>query len=343
MEKRKDIVALFCDLVRIDSESGEEAEFLRYLAGILEREFGATCEFDDAGNLIARVAASGSTADPVVLSAHADTVKPGRGIEPVVEDGVIRSAGPTILAADDKAGIAQIVEAIRTARRRPPVEVVVTVGEEVGLLGARKLDLGRIRSRRAFVIDGEHTNEVVIGGPTHVNFDIAITGKAAHAGMEPEKGISAIRVAAAAILVMPEGRIDFETTANVGVIEGGLIRNGVPESVKIKAECRSLTHEKALKQARAMREAFENAARDAGATVEIAEEIEYEAMSVPEDGKLVCAAKDAIRAVGLEPIAKRVTGGTDALVFANRGLDAVVLGYGGKKAHSRMSTSRSRP
>ncbi|MDD5646243.1 MAG: M20/M25/M40 family metallo-hydrolase [Candidatus Bipolaricaulis sp.] len=335
MEKRRDIVALFCDLVRIDSESGEEAEFLRYLADTLGREFGATCEFDDAGNLIARVEASGSTADPVVLSAHADTVKPGRGIEPIVEDGVIRSAGPTILAADDKAGIAQIVEAIRTARRRPPVEIVVTVGEEVGLRGARQLDLGRIRSRRAFVIDGEHTNEIVIGGPTHVNFDITITGKAAHAGMEPEKGISAIRVAAAAILAMPEGRIDFETTANVGVIEGGLIRNGVPESVKIKAECRSLTHEKALAQARAMREAFENAARDAGATVEIAEEIEYEAMSVPEDGELVRAAKNAIRAAGLEPIAKRVTGGTDALVFANRGLDAVVLGYGGKKAHSK--------
>jgi tripeptide aminopeptidase len=330
-----DIVALFCELVRIDSESGEEAEFLRYLARILERELAATCEFDDAGNLIARVGASGSTADPVLLSAHGDTVKPGRGIEPIVADGTIRSSGTTILAADDKAGIAEIIEAVRTARRRPPVEIAVTIGEEVGLLGARKLDLKRIRSRRAFVVDGEHTNEVVIGGPTHINFDIVVTGKAAHAGMEPEKGISAIRVAARAIVAMPEGRIDFETTANVGVIEGGLIRNGVPETVKIKAECRSLDHQKALRQARAMREAFETAARNAGATVEIAEEIEYEAMSVPEDGELVRAANAAIRAAGLEPVAKRITGGTDALILANRGLDAVVVGYGGKKAHTK--------
>lgn len=332
---QKDIVALFCEFVRIDSESGDEARFLRHLAGVLAEELSARCEFDAYGNLIARVDARDSTALPALLGAHGDTVKPGRGIEPVVEKGVIRSSGATILGADDKAAIAEIVEAVRTARRRPPLEIVITVGEEVGLLGARNLDLKRIRSRRAFIVDGEHLDQVVIGGPTHVNFDIIITGKAAHAGMEPEKGISAIRVAARAIVGMPEGRIDFETTANIGVIEGGLIRNGVPETVKIKAECRSLTHEKALKQARAMRDAFEAAACDAGAAIEIAEEIEYEAMSVPEDSELVRAAKAAIQSVGLDPVAKRVTGGTDALVLANRGIDAVVLGYGGVKAHSR--------
>ncbi|MEN6368230.1 MAG: M20/M25/M40 family metallo-hydrolase [Thermotogota bacterium] len=332
---QKDIVALFCEFVQIDSESGDEARFLRHLAGVLTEELSARCEFDAYGNLIARVDAAESAAPPVLLGAHGDTVKPGQGIEPVVEKGVVHSSGATILGADDKAAIAEIVEAVRTARRHPPLEIVVTVGEEVGLLGARNLDLKRIHSRRAFVVDGEHLNEVVIGGPTHVNFDIVITGKAAHAGMEPEKGISAIRVAAKAIVSMPEGRIDFETTANVGVIEGGLIRNGVPETVKIKAECRSLTHEKALKQARAMRDAFEAAAREAGAKVDIAEEIEYEAMSVPEDSELVRVAKAAIRSVGLDPIAKRVTGGTDALILANRGLDAVVLGYGGVQAHSR--------
>ncbi len=331
----KSIVALFCELVRIDSESGDEARFLKHLAGVLKERLHARCEFDDYGNLIACVDGLDSVAKPVLLGAHGDTVKPGCGIVPLVENGVVHSSGATILGADDKAAIAEIVEAVRTARRHPPLEIVVTVGEEVGLLGARNLDLKRVRSRRAFIVDGEHLNEVVIGGPTHINFDIVITGKAAHAGMEPEKGISAIRVAARAIAAMPEGRIDFETTANVGVIEGGLIRNGVPETVKIKAECRSLTHEKALRQARTMRDAFEKAAREAGAEIEIAEEIEYEAMSVPEDSELVGAAKAAIRAVGLDPIAKRVTGGTDALILANRGIDAVVLGYGGVKAHSR--------
>jgi tripeptide aminopeptidase len=133
---------------------------------------------------------------------------------------------------------------------------------------------------------------------------------------------------------MPEGRIDHETTANVGIIEGGLIRNGVPETVKIKAECRSLTHEKALVQARAMREAFEQAAAEAGARVEIDEEIEYEARSIDPSCAVVQAAMAAVRAAGLSPVAKAVTGGTDALILANRGLEAVVLGLGGEKAHT---------
>jgi tripeptide aminopeptidase len=328
------ILETFCELVRIDSESGAERRFMEHLAAVIERDLHVVPSFDVFGNLIAAVPARGSHADPVILAAHGDTVKPGRKIEPLVEDGVVRSVGETILGADDKAGIAEILEAIQTASAHPPIEIVVTLGEEVGLVGAKNLDLSMLSARRAFVVDGEHLNEVVIGGPTHVNLDITVIGKAAHAGMEPEKGISAIRVAAAAISRMPEGRIDHETTANLGIIEGGLIRNGVPERVRIKGECRSLDHEKALRQAAAMRAAFETAAAEAGAHVEIDQEIEYEAMSVPEDSELVRRAKDAIRASGLDPVAKRVTGGTDALVLCNRGIDAVVLGFGGKQAHS---------
>jgi tripeptide aminopeptidase len=328
------IVETFSEMVRIASESGKEREFMEHLVGIVARELGVEASFDAHGNLIARIPAVDSTALPVILSAHGDTVRPGEGINPIVDGETIRSAGGTILGADDKAGIAEIIEALRTASRRPPVELVVTLGEEVGLVGAKNLDLSRLEAKRAFVVDGEHLNEVVIGGPTHVNFDITLIGKAAHAGMEPEKGVSAIRVAAAAISRMPEGRIDHETTANLGIIEGGLIRNGVPEKVHIKGECRSLDHQKALRQAQAMREAFESAASEMGARVEIDEEIEYEAMSVAEDSTLVLAAKEAIRASGIDPVAKRVTGGTDALVLCNRGIDAVVLGFGGKQAHS---------
>ncbi len=328
------IVEMLCELVQVDSESGSERGFMEYLSSWLGREAGATCELDGYGNLIGRVAAKGSKAGPVILAAHGDTVRPGQGIRPHVVDGVVRSSGDTILGADDKAGIAEIVRALQTARKRPAVEIVVTVGEEVGLLGARNLDLSRVRAKRAFVVDGEKLDEVIIGGPTHINLDITVRGRAAHAGLEPEKGISAIRVASAAILAMPEGRIDFETTANVGVIEGGLIRNGVPETVKIKAECRSLTHEKAVRQARAMREAFEQAAAEAGARVEIKEEIEYEARSIDPASPIVQAAMAAVRAAGLTPVAKPITGGTDALILSNRGLDAVVLGLGGEKAHT---------
>lgn len=328
------VVDMLCELVRVDSESGNERGFMEFLSGWLEREVGAKCGFDAYGNLIGRVSAKNSEAAAIILGAHGDTVRPGCGIEPRVVDGVVRSSGATILGADDKAGIAEIVYAIQTARRRPPVEIVITVGEEVGLLGARHLDLGKLRAKRAFIVDGEKLEEVITGGPTHINLDITVRGRAAHAGLEPEKGISAIRVAASAIARMPEGRIDYETTANVGIIEGGLIRNGVPETVKIKAECRSLTHEKALKQARAMRDAFEQAAREAGARMEIEDTIEYEARSIDPDCAVVQCAMEAVRAAGLVPVAKSITGGTDALVLANRGLEAVVLGLGGEKAHT---------
>lgn len=330
----KSLVDLFCDMVRVDSESGNEASFVEYASELLERELGAVCELDAHGNLIARVDAVESTADPVALCAHADTVKPGIGIEPIVEDGVVRSAGDTILAADDKAGLAEIVEALRTVARRPPVDIVLTLGEEIGLVGARNLDLAKLRAKRAFVIDGEYLHDVVIGGPTHILLDATVVGRAAHAGMEPEKGISAIRVASAAITRMPEGRIDEETTANVGIIEGGLVRNGVAERCTLKAECRSLNHDKAIAQARAMREALEEAASEAGARVEIDETIAYEARTLDETATIVESAMAAVRSVGIDPVAKTITGGTDALILANRGIDAVVLGTGVRDAHA---------
>jgi len=330
-----DLVELFCELVRIDSESGEEAAVIEHLKGLFERELGADCALDDYGNLIARVAARESQAErPILLGAHADTVKPGKGIEPVVEDGVIRSAGDTILGADDKAGIAEIFEAVRTAQRRPPVEIVITRQEETGLLGAKNLDRSKIQARMGFVLDGDDLDAVVVGGPTYIALDVEITGRAAHAGMEPEKGISAIRVAAKAIAAMPEGRIDEETTANVGTISGGLIRNGVPEKVTLRAECRSLNHDKCVRQAETMRQAFEQAAKEMGAKADVKLTTEFRAAQIPGDAPVVLAAKDAIAAVGLEPKTQVITGGTDALVLNEKGIAAVVVGFGGKEAHA---------
>jgi len=330
-----DLVSLFCEFVRIDSESGEEAGFIDYLRELFGRELGASCVLDSYGNLIAHVPAKGSEkAEPILLGAHADTVKPGKGIKPVIEDGVIRSAGETILGADDKAGIAAILEAVRTAKRRPPVEIVITRGEEVGLLGSKNLDLTMVKSKKGFVVDGDELDTVIIGGPSHVSLDIDIKGKAAHAGMEPEKGISAIRVAAKAIAAMPEGRIDEETTANVGTIHGGMIRNGVPERVTIQAECRSLNHDKCMRQAEVMQRAFEEAAKEMGAQVEVKVDLEYKASQVSEDAPVVQLAKQAIAAAGLEPKTQVITGGTDALILNGKGIDAVVLGFGGKAAHA---------
>lgn len=170
-----DLVELFCKLVRIDSESGEEAVIIEHLKGLFERELGADCTLDDYGNLVARVEALNSQADtPILLGAHADTVKPGKGIEPVVEGGVIRSAGDTILGADDKAGIVEIFEAVRTADRRPPLEIVITREEETGLLGAKNLDRAKLRANMGFILDGDELDTVVIGGPTYIALDVEI-------------------------------------------------------------------------------------------------------------------------------------------------------------------------
>jgi tripeptide aminopeptidase len=330
-----DIVDTFCELVRIDSESGEEEAVIAHLSKLFEEELNAECTRDGYGNLIARVAGKDSTETrPIMLGAHADTVKPGIGIEPVVKDGVIRSAGETILGADDKAGIAEIFEAVRTAERRPPVEIVITRSEEIGLLGAKNIDLSMLKSELGFILDGEEPDTIVIGGPTHVSLDIDITGKAAHAGMEPEKGISAIRVAAEAIAAMPEGRLDEESTANVGTIHGGMIRNGVPEKVKIQAECRSLDDDKCMRQSQIMQNAFKSAADRAGATIDINENIEYTASKLPEDSPGIELARSAISAAGLTPRILVITGGTDALVLTGRGLPSVVMGYGGRGAHT---------
>jgi len=331
----KQLVDDFCTFVQIDSESGEEERFLEYLQDRFIKELEAECVRDSYGNLIARVPAKGSDKiEPILLGAHADTVKPGKGIEPVIENGVIRSKGDTILGADDKAGIAEIFAAVRTASQRPPVEIVITRGEEIGLLGAKNLDTSLVNSKMGFIIDSDVLDTVIIGGPTHISLDIEIIGKAAHAGMEPEKGISAIRVAAAAITQFPEGRIDAETTANVGTIHGGLIRNGVPDRVTIQAECRSLNDDKAKEQAEKMRRAFEETAAAAGAKANIEVNVEYTAFQLSAGDPVVEIAKRAIAAVGLEPKARVITGGTDALVLCSKGIKSVVLGTGGKGEHT---------
>jgi len=325
----------FMNLVRVDSESGNEDSVLACLQEMLEGELEAECMRDAFGNLVARVPGKDSDrTTPILLGAHADTVKPGVGIEPVLQDGVIRSVGDTVLGSDDKAGIVEIIEAVRTAERRPPVEIVITRSEEIGLLGAKNLDLSLVDSEMGFVLDTSDLNAVLLGGPTHINIDVQIRGKGAHAGIRPEEGISAVRTAAKAILMMPEGRIDSETTANVGIIRGGEARNGIPAEVHIQAECRSLNHEKALHQAAVMEKAFREAAEDMGARVQISPSIEYEATRIEPDRPVVQAACRAVASVGLEPQPRVSTGGSDAIVLTARGIETVVLGYGGRKAHS---------
>ncbi len=329
------MVQQFMEMVRIDSESGNEARFLDYLLREV-RALGADAALDGYGNLIAAFPALGSAApEPILISCHGDTVKPGVGIEPVMgDDGVIRSAGDTILGADDKAGIAEVLEALRRAPVRPPVEFAVSRQEEVGLLGVRAMDFSRIAARRGFLMDNDTLETIVIGGPTYVALDVTVKGRSSHAGMEPEKGINAIRAAAEAIGALKLGRLDHETTANVGVINGGLIRNGVPAECSFLAECRSGDHAKAMSLADEMVRTIRAKVEASGATVEIVVDEKCRAVRIPEDAWSVRIARQALATVGVDARPVFITGFTDASVYNNQGIEMAVVGIGAQDEHS---------
>ena len=328
------MVRQFMEMVRIDSESGNEARFMAYLLREVEA-IGGAAALDGYGNLIASFPAAGCAgAAPVLLSCHGDTVKPGVGIEPVLADGIIRSAGDTILGADDKAGIAEVLEALRVAPVRPPVELAVSRQEEVGLLGVKALDFSRLTARRGFLMDNDTLDTIVIGGPTYVALDVKVSGRAAHAGMEPEKGINAIRAAAKAIAALRLGRIDHETTANVGVVSGGAIRNGVPAECSFLAECRSGDHAKATALAAEMTRVIRSEVEGAGAAVEITVDEKCRAVRIPEDAWAVRIAKQALATVGIDAKAVFITGFTDASIYNNHGIEMAVVGIGARDEHA---------
>jgi tripeptide aminopeptidase len=329
------MVEQFMEMVRIDSESGDEARFMAYLLGELEA-LGASAALDAYGNLIASLPAQNCTAtEPILLSCHGDTVKPGVGIEPLLgDDGVIRSAGETILGADDKAGIAEVLEALRTAAVRPPIEFAVSRQEEVGLLGVRALDFSRIKARRGFLMDNDTLDTIVIGGPSYFAIDATVKGRAAHAGMEPEKGVNAIAAAARAIATLRLGRLDDETTANVGVINGGMIRNGVPASCTFLAECRSADHAKAAALVEETTRIIRAEVEATGATVELAVDEKCRAVRIPESAWSVQIAKRALASVGIDAKAVTITGFTDASVYNNHGVEMAVVGIGAQNEHA---------
>ena len=328
------LVGTLFEMVRIDSESGKEDRFISYLKRLFETEFGAKCSIDDYGNLVATVSARDSGRSPVLFGCHADTVSPGIGIEPVIEDGVIRAKSDTILGADDKAGIAELVEAIRTADRHPPLEIVVTREEEMGLGGSRNLDFSLLTARMGFILDGDTLDSVIIGGPSHILIDVEISGKAAHAGMEPEKGISAIKAASRGVCLLQEGRIDDETTVNVGIIRGGEVRNSVPSKTQVNLECRSLSHEKCIAQGELIADVFHVAARAMGARAKVKSELAYRAVSIPETAEVVRIAKRGVSSLRIDPQVRVIRGGTDASIYNEKGIQSVVIGTGVQAEHT---------
>ncbi|MBM4465136.1 MAG: M20/M25/M40 family metallo-hydrolase [Chloroflexi bacterium] len=335
MINRDRLVSTFLKLVQIDSPSGQEAEIARHLMAEL-RSLGLTVERDATGNVIARLAGVGP---PILLSAHMDTVGPGRGVKPALKDGIITSDGTTILGADDKSGVVVILEVLRVLVEQdlphPPLEVALTVSEEQGLTGAKGLDLTTLRAGEGIVLDsGGEIGTVVVSAPSHDKIGAVVHGKAAHAGGEPEKGINAIVVASEAIAAMPLGRIDEETTANVGRIQGGTATNIVPDRVEIAGEARSHDERKLEAQVQAMTEALEKAATRHGATVDLDVERSYSTFKLSEEEGIVRRAMAAARNLGLTPALVPSGGGSDANILNAGGITAINVSTGMEKVHT---------
>jgi len=332
---KSDIARYFFQMVKIDSESGEEKKFLEYLSRLFEGELSAETQYDSYGNLIIRVKANNSQREePILFCCHGDTVKPGKGIEPILKDGIIYSKSDTVLGADDKAGIAEILVALKRASQYPPVEILITRQEELGLSGSSYLNRTLIKAKKGYVLDSEALEEIIIGGPSRMEIMVKIIGKSAHA-VEPEKGISSIEIAAHGISLLQTGWIDPVTTVNIGLIEGGQVLNAVPETTVIQIECRSQEHQKCLEQSRLIKKTFQTVAKARGAKAEIQMKLGLKASHISENAEIVRVAKKAIQTVGLKPQVKIICGGTDASNLNQKGIKTAVLGMGGKLPHSK--------
>jgi tripeptide aminopeptidase len=329
------LVSTFLELVQIDSPSGQEEEIARHLTAAL-KSLGLTVARDQTGNVIGRLAGEGAL---LLVSAHMDTVEPGRGVKPIVANGMITSDGTTILGGDDKSGVAAILEALRVLVEQdlshPPLEVALTVREETGLNGAKGLDLTTLRAKEGIVLDsGGPIGTIVVSAPSQNRLKAVVHGKTAHAGVEPESGINAIVVAAEAIAAMPLGRIDEETTANVGRIQGGTATNIVPDRVEIAGEARSHDQSKLEVQVQAMTEALKKAASQHGATVEIDVERSYSTFKLSKEDAIVQRAMAAANTLGLTPVLVPSGGGSDANIFNAGGIATINISSGMDKVHT---------
>jgi tripeptide aminopeptidase len=269
-----------------------------------------------------------------------DTVEPGRGIQPIIKGDRITSDGSTILGGDCKAGVAAILEGLESVgedkKSRRPVQVVFTRGEEIGLVGASNLDYSMIRAREAVVFDGNGPVNTITGAsPTYMRFDITVKGRAAHAGVEPEKGLSAIRIATEIINELPHGRLDDETTFNVGLISGGSVRNAVPAEVTFGGEWRSRNTETLDSLKMQLMSTLERAReRYREATIEEDLEVMFQMYNLDPEEQVVRLVTRVMRDMDLVPNIRPSGGGTDGNVMRLHGIESVVVGMSTNEMHT---------
>lgn len=346
MINEKRLIESFMELVRMDSISREERNIADFLIEKLEN-LGLEVIVDQAGekagansgNIIAKLNGNTKVATPIMFAAHMDTVVPGKNINPLREGEKIISTGETILGADDKAGIAAILEALHLIRENNilygDIEILFTICEEVGLCGAKNLDVSQLKAQIGFILDaGGQVGQIIISAPSQNSLDFTIRGKSAHAGTNPEEGINAIQVAGVALSRMKLGRIDEETTANIGIISGGKATNIIPDEVILKGEVRSRNEGKLEKYTKELKKITEDTAQEFKARAEVKINREYHCYNLSPDDQVVKIARKAAKDIGLQSLLRPSGGGSDANVFNKKGLPSVVLAVGMEKVHT---------
>lgn len=345
---------LLIELIMIDSLSRKEYDVAMRLKREME-DLGAQVSIDDAGervggnvgNLIAHFSGTAPEAMPILLSAHMDTVVPGEGIVPILDGDILRTDGRTVLGGDDKSGVAIICEVLRVVKENrfpcSDVDVVFTICEEAGLIGAKCLDVNRLRARTGLVLDSDSVGFLFTKAPAANRMEFRVHGLEAHAGVCPEKGLSAIKVAADGIAQMSLGRIDHETTANIGVIEGGMAVNIVPNSVVLKGEARSHSQEKLDRQTEHMLRCLQDAAArhtlelsgaQFTASVDAKIERDYDRMDVSDGAPIVQLVRAAAKNLKVEIKTLATGGGCDANVLNQKGLEVANLSTGMRDIHT---------
>lgn len=347
MINRKRVLDEFMELVAVPSSSRKE----RAVADVLKQKLSAAGLHvwedgvgpligGDAGNVMAKLKGNVPSAPSLLLSAHMDCVEPCSGIRPQLKDGIITSSGDTILGSDCKSGIVPILEAMRVLQEQnlPHGDIIIalTVAEEGGLHGAKNMEPAAVKADLGYALDGGGApGAITVAAPGQNRLVIKIHGKTAHAGLAPEEGVNAIVVAGKALALIPQGRIDEETTCNVGVIKGGVATNIVPDLVEITSETRSRNPEKLKKLTNEIVSTFERVVAAEGAQCEIKVEEMYQSYTLPVDSCVVSVAVEAGKAAGLNVRTEGSGGGSDSNFFNRYGVPCAVLSTGMAKVHTK--------
>ncbi len=346
------LVTSFVTMCEIDSPSRHEKNFSSYLqetfsalgADSIEVDNSSADTGSETGNLIVRF--SGNTENPLFFSCHMDTVEPGRNIKVDRKGDIFFSKGDTILGADDKTGIAALIELVTLLKENDishrPFELVFTTCEEIGLLGAKALDPSLLQSQYGFALDSTGPGDIVIGAPAANRIKITVRGKAAHSGLSPESGVNALSIAAEAISRLPMGRIDEITTCNLGLITGGTATNIVPESISLEGEVRSHSEQKLDEVTKSIIAMFETVAENwplpEGVTdkPEIITEVDkdFPLIDLDENSLPLVHIRDAEQKLKREMKKVIAGGGSDANIFCGYGLPTAILATGMMNVHT---------